>query len=114
MGFLNTNNILYRHQNGFCRNHSTINPIIHLLKHCAEAASKSPSEYTIASLCDLPEAFDVINHDILLNKLHRYGIRRSVNEWFKSYLSNMMQFVEIDENMLSSFLFVLVSLKVRY
>ena len=102
MGFLNTNNILYRHQYGFRRNHSTIHPIIHLLNHCAEAASKSPPEYTIASLCDLSKAFDVINHDILLNKLHRYGIRGTINEWFKSYLSNRLQFVEIDGNMSSS------------
>ena len=80
MGFLNTNNILYRHQYGFRPNHSTIHPIIHLLNHCAEAASKSSSEYTIASLFDLPKAFDVINHDILLNKLHRYGIRETVKD----------------------------------
>jgi len=63
---------------------------------------------------EITKAFDVINHDILLNKLHRYGIRRTVNEWFKSYLSNRLQFVEIDGNMSSSRPFILVSLKVRY
>ena len=102
MGFLNANNILYRHQYGFGRNHSTIHPIIHLLNHCEEAASESPSEYTIASLCDLPKAFDVTNHDILLNKLHRYGIRETVNEWLKSYLRNKLQFVEMDRTISSS------------
>ena len=83
MGFLNTNNILYRHQCDFRRNYSTIHPIIHLLNNCAEAASKSPPEYTIASLFELSKVFDVINHDILLNKLHRYGMKGTVNEWLK-------------------------------
>lgn len=101
MAFLKTNNILYEHQYGFRPNHSTIHPIIHLLNHCAEAASKSPPEYTIATLCDLSKAFDVINHDILLTKLCRYGIRGTVNDWFKSYLSNRLQFVEINGNMSS-------------
>jgi hypothetical protein len=73
-----------------------------LLNHCAEAASKSDPEYTIAALCDLSKAFDVINHEISLNKLHRYGTRGTVSDWFKSYLSNRMQFVEIDGNVSSS------------
>ena len=93
---MKTNNILYKHQYGFRSNHSTIHPIIHLLNHCAEAASKSSPEYTLAVLCDLSKAFDVINHKILLNKLHRYGIRGTAYNWFRSYLSNRRQFVEID------------------
>ena len=102
MAFLKTNTILYKHQYGFRPNHSTIHPIIHLLNHCAEAASKSSPEFTIAALCDLSKAFDVINHDIVLNKLFRYGIRGTANDWFKSYLSSRSQFVEIDGNISSS------------
>ena len=98
MSFLNTNTILYKHQFGLRPNHYTIHPIIHLLNHCAEAASKSSPEFTIAALCDLSKAFDVINHDMLLNKLFRYGIRGTANDWFKRYLSSRSQFVEIDGN----------------
>ena len=40
MTFLKTNDILYKHQYRFRPKHSTIHPIIHLLNHCATAASK--------------------------------------------------------------------------
>ncbi len=39
---------------------------------------------------------DVISHDILLNKLNSYGIRGIANQWFRSYLSDRSQYVEID------------------
>ena len=42
--------------------------------------------------------FDVTDHEIMLNKLFRYGIRRTVNDWFRSYLSNRLQYVNRDGN----------------
>ena len=96
ISFLNANNILYKHQYGFRSKHSTIHPIIHLLNHCAEASNKSNPEYTLATLCDLSKAFDVISHKILLQKLHNYGIRGIANKWFENYLSDRSQFVEFD------------------
>jgi hypothetical protein len=96
MAFLTKNNILYKHQYGFRPKHCTVHPIMHLLSHCANASSKPEQEFTLAVLCDLSKAFDVINHEILLEKLKIYGIRGIVNDWFKSYLSERSQFVEID------------------
>ena len=98
ISFLNSNNILYKHQYGFRAKHSTIHPIIHLLNHCAIANNKSNSEYTLAVFCDLSKAFDVINHKILLHKLNTYGIRGIVNRWFENYLSNRTQFVDFEGN----------------
>jgi hypothetical protein len=46
---------------------------------------------------DLTRAYDVINHNILLNKLNSHGVRGAVNLWFKSYLSDCTQFVEITQ-----------------
>ena len=66
--FLSKNNILYKHQYGFRPKHSTIHPIIHLLNHCASKSSNIDPEMSLAVLCDLSKAFDVIDHGILLTK----------------------------------------------
>ena len=87
MSFLTEQNILYDHQYGFRPKHSTIHPIIHVFNHCASSSSKHDPETTLAILCDLSKAFDVINHDILLSKMNKYGIRGLENDWFKNYLS---------------------------
>ena len=40
--------------------------------------------------------YDVLDHKILLFKLDVYGVRGLVNQWFKSYLFNRKQYVEIN------------------
>ena len=46
------------------------------------------------------KAFDTINHDILLSKLYRYGIRGNPLRWFENYLYN--QVVKIGDTISSS------------
>jgi hypothetical protein len=45
--------------------------------------------------CDLAKAFDCVNHESLLAKLHYYGIQGTVANWFRSYLTNRKQKSEI-------------------
>ena len=45
---------------------------------------------------DFKKAFDTVNHSILLQKLHRYGIRGIAYKWIENYLSNRLQYVELD------------------
>jgi hypothetical protein len=40
----------------------------------------------------------VLNHDLLLEKLSSYGVRGNTNSWFKSYLTNRKQVIEINQS----------------
>jgi hypothetical protein len=49
---------------------------------------------------DLTKVFDSVSHDMLLNKLHYYGIRGICHHWFKSYLTNRKQRVNMSSQIL--------------
>ena len=95
MVFLEKYNILYKLQYGFQGKHSTIHPILHLLKDISIANDKITKDPTLAVFLDLSKAFNTIDHAILLYKLHFYGILGLSNNWFASYLSNRKQYTEI-------------------
>ena len=45
---------------------------------------------------DPQQAFNSVNHDILLSKLEHYGIGRATLMWLQSYLSDRYQYVSIN------------------
>ena len=98
MSFLNSKNILCKHQYGFRQKHSTIPPIIHLhvKRLCKQNKNSCPKQYNMSIFCDLSNAFDVINHTLIIQKMNHYGIRGIAEKLIISYLSNRKQYVEID------------------
>ena len=90
---LDRNNLLYEHQYGFQRNKSTEHNLIHALNFIGK--SLNANKFCIGVFFDLKKAFDVCSYDILIMKLERMGVKGIALNWFKSYLSNRTQFVDI-------------------
>ena len=49
-------------------------------------------------LVDFKKAFDLADHEILLDKLKLYGIRNETLSWFNSYLMQRQQQVSINNS----------------
>ena len=75
----------------FSRNHA-------ILTLHTESIQKAldDGQFPCGIFIDLEKAFETVSHDILLEKLNRYGIRGIGNDWFRSYLSDRIQFVSIN------------------
>ncbi len=94
ISFLNKYSILNDNQYGFRQGHSTSLAVSQFYENVLN--SKDNDKATCAILLDLSKAFDSVNHDILLFKLYRYGIRGQAWLLLRSYLSNRKQFVYND------------------
>ena len=88
--FVNSN-LLYDSQYGFRKGHSTELATLEFADRVLE--SLETGKIPLAVFLDLSKAFDTIDHSILINKLHYYGIRGAALDWFKSYLTNRKQTV---------------------
>ena len=84
--FLNSRNLLYNYQSGCCKNHSTDCCLSFLNDKILKDFDQGLMTSMI--LIDLQKAFDTIDHDILLQKLHATGFSKHSVNWFWSYLIN--------------------------
>ena len=89
--FLEKFSILYEYQFGFRRKRSTHLALITLIDKLTQAIENV--EYVIGVFLDFSKAFDIVNHEILLDKLYHYGVRGYAHKWFCSYLAVRQQFV---------------------
>ena len=94
MKFLTEQKILYLKQFAFRENFSTAHVIINLIDSIENAFDKI--NFAFGVFINLKKAFDTVDHEILLKMVWHYGIRGIANGWFKSYLTNRMQYVSID------------------
>jgi hypothetical protein len=99
-----TNNILVPEQHAFTKGMSTEDAAFKLTDSVFRPLNQKLHVGGI--FCDLSKAFDCINHEILLMQLHFYGIQGVTIDWFRSYLTNRRQKVEIKSLTSSDFFFL--------
>ena len=92
--FLYIYNLIYSLQFGFRQKHSTTHALINLTESIRQTLNEG--SFSCGIFVDLQNAFDIVDHKILLHKLEFYGICNVCNDWFKSYLSDCKQFVSIN------------------
>lgn len=93
ISFLEKHHILFQYQFGFRKGYSTEQAILEITDSLKLGIDNKL--ITCGIFLDFSKAFDTVNHEILLAKLYKYGIRGTAHDWFSNYLLNRKQFVQI-------------------
>ena len=96
LNFLDSNNVLYKHQFGFREQ---------AIASLGEKITQSldSDDIVIGVFIDLKKAFDTVPHDILLRKMYAYGIRGNAFKLLKIYLTDRTQYVGYDKKQSETF-----------
>ena len=97
--YFSVHKLFYYSQHGFRKLHSTETASLEFIDKITKHLDSG--KFPIAIFIDLSKAFDTIDHNILLQKLHYYGITDVALTWFTSYLSDRRQYVSFDTSLSS-------------
>ena len=87
--FLDKFDCIYKKQFEFRNAHSTNHALISITEEIRKALDNN--EFSCGVFLDFQKAFDTVNHKILIDKLHHYGVRGVTLSWFESYITNRIQ-----------------------
>ena len=90
--YLSHNHLLAPSQHGFRPRHSTETALLSVTDQILAATDRG--EISILCLLDLSKCFDVIDHELLIQKLMLHGIETS---WFAAYLRGHTQSVSLND-----------------
>ena len=93
-GYLESNKLIYKNQYGFRRKCGTDHCVLNLVNEISKAFNDDQMS-SVLSL-DVQKAFDIINWDILFQKLEHYSIKNGALRWFQSYFSNRTSQVSVN------------------
>lgn len=91
--FFEKHNVIFQHQYGFTKGRATVDAMFHLTNEVVSALDSGC--FATSAFIDLSKAFDLVDHKVLLEKLHRMGIRGVPWSWFESYLYQRRQVVKV-------------------
>ena len=98
--YLDQKKLLYKFQSCFRSRFSTDTCLIHLTDFIKFQMDKG--HYVGMVLLDLQKPFDTVDHNILLMKLEAIGLNEDVIRWFRSYLTDRQQLVDVSGTLSSS------------
>ena len=91
--YVQDHKLLYEYQSEFRSAFSTDTCFVHLTDYIKQEQDKG--NYVGIVLLDLQKAFDTVDHGILIQKLTALRLDNSALNWFRSYLHERQQSVEI-------------------
>ena len=95
MAHLDRNNLLFQNQHGFRSRVSCETQLIQFTQDLYDTLNKQGGQADVIVM-DFSKAFDQVDHQRLLLKLHRLGINTGVITWIQSFLSGRSQRVVLD------------------
>ena len=98
--FFVQHSIISNCQFAFQKGKSSIDAILSLVDFIYK--SLNDKNTSLCLFLDLRKAFDTVNHEILLGKLYKYGIRGVSHDLFRSYLANRQICVKIGDSISGS------------
>ena len=94
MSYLNQHQLLTQKKSGFRSGHSTETSLIHMTDNWLQAINDGNIVGCV--LVDFRKAFDLVDHNLLLQKLKHYKIKDLSLSWFDSYLHNRTRQVTVN------------------
>ena len=91
---MDSNNLVHPNHHGSRAGYSTATALIQMYDTWVEEVGKG--NMVGVMMVDLSAAFDMVDYEILLQKLELFGLNRKALQWMKSYLTGRSQSVFID------------------
>lgn len=93
---LERENLLSIHQSGFRKGHCTITSCTKLKNDIVTAMHRG--EITLAVMADFSKAFDTVDYESLITKLHQLKFSKASMYLLANYLSSRRQFTQVNDN----------------
>lgn len=94
INFLNKNNYFSKNQFGFRSGRNTTDVLLYFMTHVYKGLNDG--RFCAGLFVDTMKAIDTVDHAVLLNRWHDAGVRGTVYNWFKLYLTNRLQQTRVE------------------